>query len=250
MDELPSELFQDILKNNPSLKDTFTGFFWYPEATARYAKTAYSVPHMLSGAEYNYLNPNWRSDYCNKSIFKLLCNEDQDIDYSPFFDLFTCAFLQKSKGGLDNNQSNNKKVNDIYKSNELVKIVPFRFLPQILKSHVFYMPFIGMTGDNGHMDLDFNSEFLHNFNVGSNRTKVKFYYLYAGHPPYKYNQTLHLIEDATHYDQASGAINIVKNIVNNLKAAKIYDKTSIILSADHGNGSISDLSRIFHGKTI
>lgn len=76
----------------------------------------------------------------------------------------------------------------------------------------------------------------------------KFYHMYGAHPPYNMTEDLNPTEERQDYagmiSQAKGSMKIMFEYIDQLKSLGIYDDTTIIITADHGENYLYDPNKV------
>ncbi len=67
------------------------------------------------------------------------------------------------------------------------------------------------------------------------KNKFMLYHLWGAHPPYILNSKSQPVKHSTREEQCLGALNIVLHYIQLLKDNNVYDKTTMIIMADHGS---------------
>ena len=252
--------FEEIIDNNPDFAEPLKDFTLYDETIARHPYTAISIPYMLTGTQ-------WRED--ESSQFQKYAYEGDTLLsrlYSADIDLG----VYTSK--IHFNESEYSKVrnyqDDISRESDAASIISvmakaslYKMMPFVFKENYFYY-----TGDVEKMvkqgivwsidnDVPFYDRIRHNgITVDETLGNVfRFYHMRGEHWPFYLSEDVCIDETLTQANsmsQAKGCMNIVYAYIEELKAKGIYDNTTIIITADHGdiisynsdNGKMSDYS--------
>ncbi|MCD7964931.1 MAG: hypothetical protein LUG90_04065, partial [Clostridiaceae bacterium] len=130
------------------------------------------------------------------------------------------------------------------------KMVAFKYLPHYAKPY-----FLTYTGD---LDLykrndvyTPNNDFLYYDMLKKQGIKTqeknifKFTHLLGVHPPYLMNSNIEKVNESTALEQSTGVIKIIKTLFDDLKKQNIYDNSTIIVMADHGDYSEKGQNPLF-----
>ena len=118
-------------------------------------------------------------------------------------------------------------------------------MPHLLKRHFWFYSgdFNNLQGGESADVYKINDEKFYN-SLLSERIEVqdkegafRLYHLNGAHPPYSINEYAQEVssDKTSMIKQAKGALYIVEEYINQLKKSGIYDKTTIIIIADHGS---------------
>ena len=241
LDAFDASLFEEILSNNPDIKETLKGFTYYPDTTSSYGYTHYSLPEILTGRQYDnrfrfydYLRNAWNNNPYYNSLVRnnYLINIYTDGSYvttdSPINNLVTTKIAI------------NKNV-----FQQLREIVKFRIVPHFLK--YLYYQYYSNSIDAPLIDKSVerykenDRQFYLNLREGLNTTEksncFQFYHLGGIHHPFILNENVDYIsngEKGTAYKQALGSLKIVNEYIQQMKDIKIYKNTVFAIIADHG----------------
>lgn len=248
LDSFDSNLYDSILNDDNGVYH-FDDFTYYRNTTGMYPTTQGGIPNIITGKEYCNQMPyrDWlEKAYGEAEIFRILKKGDYQVG------IYETDFIAKreSKNLIDNIDFSSKST--IEDKNGLffkyMQFIMFRYLPHHLKKY-----FVVYTGaleqyksDNEYIidDVIFYEKLLNKkilLETGTSNYRV--YHLQGAHPPFLYDANVHPIDGIDQIQQAKGSLNIVKEYMNQLKLLGIYDQTAIIICADHGSASWSELSQ-------
>ncbi len=241
LDSFPSDLFQEIIEEEPSFASPLEGFSYFRNAAAEYPFTETSIFNILTGERFDFGIPFQRQlqeIYLNKSLLAKLRDKGYVADvFPPMHDpLFFAPEL------LSNIRPRRllEFSHDLSSCNKLLRITGFVFLPHFAK--IAYYPFL-QKSIRGKL-LSETWEFNH-ASFGANRqnpAKVfKYFHLPIPHRPLILNESLDPevmpFNRENFKRQAKGALQLVKSFLKNLKKAGGYDQTIIWIVGDHGAGA-------------
>jgi len=239
LDSFPSDLFQEILCEDPTLADPFDGFSYYRNAVASYPFTGAATFNILTGEHLDFRQPfqkQIKDIYLRKSILKELKEAGYSVDVFPlepygiYFDDRLISNLQsKTLFSFGNTLSS---------CWEVYGISVFNFLPHFCKPTCYQilMNRIHKGQISGSKELQSAS-----ISFRDQMKTFKFYHLPIPHSPFVLNENLvYERMPATRESmkrQAKAALKIVSNFIQKLKDGGVYDQSLIFIIGDHGAGA-------------
>jgi len=276
LDGFQSDLFWEMIDQDPQLRREFTGFTFYANTSAVFAKTYPTIPLLLTGKKYQKQQAfqEFLKGVYQDSILTDLLSEGWDVGLYPYV---------KGTVALDDSIMSNymahtqwpEKVDNYLQALDLSL---FRTVPHSIKSYIY---------NSGDFRIKENlADFLHDFDhlftkknsvklpnlqphqglnfrenlraLGTNNSvkpTFRFYHLFMPHEPFLLNRDLefsHIGNDfAAYQDYAFASLKLMISYLKNLKSLGVYNNSSIIIAADHGGGEyttkkyISSESRYF-----
>lgn len=242
LDAVDSKKFDELLQQYPEYKAFFEDFTYYPDTVGSYTFTKHSIPFILTG------------EWCeNDKPF-----EKYSLDAYKTSPLFSELKEKKYNIGIYEKEL---ILNDEYFLN-FENIIPnkwgtssfWNFVRwQILMSGFRYAPFdlkrICVIDTNAFNQLrresdlaepfsDVNSDFYERVQTKEffvqEGNQFKFIHIEGAHLPFRYNENVQLIENATYETNMQASIQITKEYLDKLKENGVYDNSVIIVMADHG----------------
>lgn len=227
LDTFQTDMFQEIIDEDPSLKDAFDGFTYFKNTTSHFTYTETSVSSMLTSQMYNNSIPfeeYKKNAYLSEnSILKKLKDKGFETDVFPFEEnaLF---FDPNIESNVTLKQWNLIPINKKFTKATLFKETPFftkRFFEPQQVNSMYLVPF--------------------NNNSASKSTIIekpifKFYHLQGPHLPIWVDGKPAEPTRENYKKQAKAYLSGVKDLLENLKSLYIYDNSSIFLMGDHGAG--------------
>lgn len=240
LDCVDARVMNKLMESNPSYKDIFEDFTYYNNTMSTYPYTTQSIPFILTGQWYE--NEKSYESYCreayeNSPLFKELEKRDYSIN-----------LYEKDLPGIG---SYDRYDNIIYADAAKVKFKDFSLLE--LKAMGFkYFPYF-MKEKFTYDNTDFNNlrysddieifsdvddkfyRFMNNTDVTKTDKKTfKFIHIEGGHSPYRYNERVERIPNATYETNVQASMTITKDYLDKLKESGVYDNSVIMVMADHG----------------
>lgn len=245
LDSYDESVFEELVNSdNENQKEIFENFTSYKDTLSTYPTTKCGVPYILTGEWYQNAEPY--EDYIKRTstesvLYKQLSSNNYEIN------MYTePLYVNEDPSLYENVEVGNYKIGKYRDfTNKLFTLVAFNYMPHQLKK--FFCldtgAFDGLKAADTEDDvyLTDNIKFVNNLdNEGVHVSKTgklfKFYHLDGIHGPYTFGKSL--IEDGQTYsaiDEASGNSEILKKYFEQLKKAGVYDSSTIVILADHGN---------------
>jgi hypothetical protein len=248
MDE---QFFRLFLGSHPDYAGNLDGFVHYDNMLASGGRTIIAMPCIMTGVPYTrdmlysaYIESIWTDD----TPFAAMRKAGWDVScYTyPMF------FGQKATEYVHNLAISKQKVGSYAMLGEkLYKLTAFRFAPHLMK-RLFWMDTaefneaIDQTTDTGKRpyvqnDAHFYRNFLTNggYSVSSDYEKAfRLYLLNGAHVPYKLSSDgLDNSKATSLEEQVEGNFALLKAILQDLRDKGLYDSSTIIVSADHGQNN-------------
>lgn len=246
-----------ILEEYPEYKEKLKDFTYFDNCTGVSFYTYSSMPTLLTGIECkvgNTLQENVKHCFENSIFYKELINNNYSID------LYTEKSLTYDGEYINNLEKvkSNTSLNTKTKlASKMYEYTLYRYLPHFLKykfvvnSDEFY-DIKREAGETPYAkktyfldDVAFNEELIDKGITTNNKQNVfKFYQTNGLHEPYNttanieynYSEEYKKIDSKERmYEEGIASINLLCNYVEELKNKGIYEKTTIIFLADHGD---------------
>ncbi len=250
LDTCDLEYVNEALGADPGLFDEFTGFVWYPDATSMYSRTYPALPYILTGEKCYFDVPvtdYLKKAYENSDFLPVMKNAGTDIR------LYTSLeYLDRTiYNTVDNIAKYDSENLSPFSVPELIKAMlhlgGYREMPYLLKPFFAYAVdpinrnvladppdgYYTFSSDDftfysrlKKTNLDINEEYFSAFRL---------FHLFGPHPGCYTSPNAKYDPNATQTDSFRGDIFILNEYLQQLKKLGIYDKTTIIVTADHGN---------------
>jgi hypothetical protein len=245
LDTFDSSYFNKIINEYPEYKEKLIGFTYFKNTLGTYPTTKGALPHILTNVRYDNSVPY--SKYIESAYDETL---QYDLLSSAGFDIgiYTSKIFLPTKHLelFSNIRKTTMKPSSYYGLGKLMyKAVAFSYFPHAMKKNFVYY-----SGDfNNYMRINSNIYNLYDFNQTSfcqklvnegldfsNKKKAfRLYHLDGVHPPYNLKPDLSIDSNGTsEIDEALASLNVVCKFIDKLMEAGVYDRTSIIVMADHG----------------
>ena len=258
LDGFQSDLFWDLIDNEPGLINEFAGFTFYPNTSSVFAKTYPTIPLLLTGRVYTKQQTfeEFLPQTYEKSLLTSLIERGWDVGLYPR--------IKSTVSVNDSIMSNyvellgwDEKVDNYLLALDLSL---FRAAPHFTKSLVYNDgDFILQKTLGEHLDsiskpLEQRSlprhhvheglNFLKNLQAsGNTKTReptFRFYHLNMPHKPFlldrDLNYGLRMDGFSSYREYAYASVKLMIKYLEELKRLGVYDNSSIIITADHGAG--------------
>jgi hypothetical protein len=259
LDEVQSDVFDEIISEHPEFTEKFSGFVYYPDTVAGFPYTEMSVPNILTGTYFDnsvYFPVYIEKAYLGNSIPRILRERGYEVDLIPtYFDNTisknpTIASNIVKKGQITNFRQG------LSDSLHLIDISIFRSVPHLLRNYVindnkWFLSHLASTDKYklSHLnwwsgDENFYGEYA-KINDSVRVPVFKFFHLKGCHAPYDRNAIGEYVPDATTRETYKNFLvyNLKRlvSFLDELKRKGIYDRSIIYIFGDHGAGRYEEL---------
>lgn len=263
LDTTDTAFVQKLYDEHPETFAPLTGFTWYRNSVGSMIPTRYGIPSLLFGSRpqpgenFNDFVYNWaQSDQYLKDIqdagYQAGLYTDQ-LNYSHYRDTaqkYSVNYHEPRGRGVDNQLDVLGALRILYKT-AFCRDMPWVFKPRFW----YYTEDLNMrmrkTVNMDEVDLSsqpyteddlkYYQELQHYGlsidNTGQNGS-FRFIHLIGSHPPYILDRNVERTEDPSKQnveEQTMGAYRIVAQYIAELKRLGVYENTSFIITADHGD---------------
>lgn len=238
LDAYDTQMLDKVLAQEPNYLEPLHDFMYFNNMTSRYAVTDSSLPYLLTGRiaeeEETY------SDIYRKSTF---LNDIKGYGYE--INVLTADYyIEPFEQGIVNNITEDYYCTLEFEKtvSQMSKCVRYRSAPFVIKQYYYY-EYYDLTNVIYDTDVylfgtdpDFYSDLCEmgvTIDAQMSHT-MHIYHLYGAHAPYYLSEEATLDFDSNPIAQWKGCLKIVYEYLEQLKAKDLYDKTSVIIMADHG----------------
>ena len=245
MDAVDSKAFRQLMDgDDPEYAETLSDFTYYPNTVGAYSFTEHSIPYILTGQWFENKEPF--PDYTARAMAAsplLQKLKDENYRIGMYEEDLSCTEEQAAE--FENVEKTTLRFTSFRAiSKEELKLVWFKYAPYLLKRavHVDMNRFTMIVEPNSDSELfhyvnwDFYPD-AQNAQVTTVSDKVfKFIHIEGAHVPLRYDKDVNIIgSDKGDYDQnVQASMTILKQYLDDLKEAGVYDNTAIVVMADHG----------------
>lgn len=241
LDHFDNELLDEILSESPDFLEPLTGFTYYHNMVSRYVRTFPAVAYLLSGEDYFFDIP---SEEWQKQIF-----EDNDfwqrigeqgyqgrVFVSAQFTIGRASYLSPY---VDNVKFDLEKPKPTALLGKMMQLASYRNAPLFGKKYFWmYTEDMNTLVRDGYRTDDkifFDDLRMKGLTLKDGSPDFIFYHLNGAHPPFRLDSEGNYVDRMTTAQEAGrGAMAMVFEYIRQMKALGIYDNSSIIITADHG----------------
>lgn len=250
---------RSAVEKNPELLHEMTGFTWFHNTSAVITPTRDAIPSMLTGYQpqhddtYGTLNQNrfaqgtYLPDFKNAGYHVGVYSEG----VSPNEEYVYNNAYNASKEA-DSLEEGNSSLNSLGTLRAMYKTALFRDLPWVFKPFFwFYTDDINAAmvhQDDGTTNAADSVPYSTNDPLFARKLRdrgltatddastgsVRFIHLMGPHYPYTMDENEQRVGSSTREQQAVGSMNIVSDYIRELKRLGLYEKTTIVITSDHG----------------
>lgn len=252
LDRMDKKYMDELLKRDPELCEKLSGFTYYKNFTGSYSRTFPSVAYLLSGVKYDYDIPS--AEYMQKAMSESnFFGALQAAGYESrlYTDTqYVTGSVESFNGTVKNAKSTEGKAKPMKILSAMLNLSAYRYSPEAMKPyfHIYTdniaQKYIFGNKDGSIYTVD-DAEFYAAFRkkgitTEDNAGSFVFYHLQGAHDPFTMNEkgeavTLdYLSYEESMYKQIRGDFKMILSYIEQLKAAGVYDNTTIIITADHG----------------
>lgn len=255
-------------EKDPKLEDMFKGFTFYENFTGSYSRTFPSLTYLLTGLRHKYDIPSddyFKEAWGGQNIVRDI--KDAGYETKLYTDVkYVVGNTENVKDLASNVAPPTHAANPRKILSALHGLSAYRYMPECLKLYYHMdtsdISYSYIYGDDGTNDIyDLNDEFFYgelrekgvSLKSGSKGSFI-FYHLRCSHGPYTMDEDGHHCSymqdrDDARFRQERGDLNMLKMYLELLKEQGVYDKSTIIVTADHGEtGRITDLKEEKHTR--
>lgn len=253
LDWYDEQILETILQEDDQFLASLDGFTQYVNATSLYAFTAESIPYLLTGVEWQYEMS--REEYVNYAYGNSTMMDDIDSAGYDIGVYTNASYISRDMSGRLRNYLPYTELAETQDCDTwdtivlMLKCSQYQTAPFGIKNWYWYSSneINALRGDNRVIysvpdDISFwtalNETGLEIDQAPTGSGSYRFYHLYGAHPPYQMSEYFTGISFTdTREDmisQAKGSMKIVLEYIEQLKELGLYDSTTIIITADHG----------------
>ena len=250
LDTFDTQIMEKLLADDPTVADDFTGFTYFRNSSGSMVPTRYGIPFLLSG---NMPTPGQTfkeyadSRYQNSEFIKDIFDQGYDVGvYSDSVRTFDSEYTNNFNDYVSNIITNGtRELNIPSLLQALAKMSLYREAPWLLKPLFwFYTDEINRDALATSMspyimdDIAYSDKlFEDGLTIGEEEKVFRFIHLLGAHTPFVMGEDGHGADPNKGTDQITqsrGSLKVVAEYLRNLKKLGLYDKATVIITADHG----------------
>ncbi len=246
LDTYDEKYFEYVQNESPDIIDELDGFTFYDNFTSVYPTTSYSLACILGGniCRNEMAREEWVEENSKKPMYfdELEKNGYEISLYTSQLNSIPKRIREKTTNYTEANVHfyNTRTCFSI-----LYRLAACQYFPDILKPYVWMdgteiSKTAIVDGENNFFN-ESNSLFKENLDNSGMTVKdgvkqYKFIHLYGTHEPFYTDEWGNETEQNWDWhDSSKGCLRIVLDYISKLKELGLYDDSTIIISADHGN---------------
>ena len=262
IDAADSRTFSGMLEEDPSYGEMLKDFTYYPNTVSAYPFTKHAIPQMLHGQWFE-----------NQEDF--LTFSSAAMDASPLLQTLSegnwrMGMYEEELTGFYRSEGLRRFENVSFVKQQFasrrrvleneIKLVWFKYAPWPLKR----LTRVEMNRFNQLLKLPEDVSLFHannlDFYTDLKNTPVetvsepcfRFIHIEGAHVPFRYDENVNLIDESegSYPRNMSCAMTIVRDYLDKLKEAGVYDNTAIVLLADHGYGYEREIPIVGRGNPV
>lgn len=253
LDAYDTQILDKVLSRDPDFLEPLSDFIFYDNMTSEYAFTEMEIPYLLSGTQWDEDPETDYRDYAyeNSSMVRTIADNGYSVG------IYTDSFVispQIVKHAFNCTESFNQKVQYWELVKLMIRSSKYLTMPFRLKEQYSYAT---ESFKELYMNEDFwstsdDSIYYHElFEKGlavdtkdGNKDGFRFIHLKGAHAPFSMDEHGNVLTATDDYagmvPQAIGTFEIVFEYIRQLKELGLYDNTSILITADHGQNFTVD----------
>lgn len=237
LDTFQSDIFQELINENPEWKSDFSGFTYFRNAVGGFPTTYPSIPLILTGEYYDNSKPI--GEFLN-DIYSTRC-----IPLTLKQNGYRVELYSVGEPTIEFCPNDAKKVFQtsdaaFVEIQGLLGVALFRHSPHAAKKWLYDFVSKCILDPDIQSNLDFVTDVLLRSKASLEKPVFKLFHISGAHPPFRINEDLQVV--ALSYDragykaQSAGALKVARTLLNILKSIGAYDNSLIFVLGDHGGG--------------
>lgn len=251
LDTYDVDHINEVLEQSPEFLEKLKGFTYFPDTVAQFPRTFPSIIYMLTGQPYFYEMP-WQEYVTQAFQNSMIWDDLLENEYGVYFyedkeTYIGSTIRTKASNYVEKGQTIEEKTSFIGCVEAIVRINGYRLLPYVWKENYFY------TADmiNDLVVSEFlleNPEYVEDdaavyqglkengLSVSDEKKAFRFIHMTGAHEPYIMDEAGNRLEIGTGNSiaQYKGCMNFVFDYISMLQKMGVYEKTTIMITADHG----------------
>ena len=257
LDTYDVDFLDEVLGQEPDFLAPLKDFIYFPDNVSQFSRTFPSIPYMLTEELYFYDEPFM--EYADKAFAK--CEFWENLKQSGY-SYYIYEEDEHIIGNTVREEAGNfvreghvieEKISFLGCAKSMVEIGGYRLLPYAFKEYYIYteddiddmvigrkiLDFPSYEGE----DADLYRQLRENgLEIGSDSKAFRFIHTKGAHAPYTMNAEGEKIKngECSPVEQYMGCMRFVYDYIEELKRLGVYDKTTIVITADHGENYVME----------
>lgn len=241
LDCVDARVMSKMMNDRPDYIELFDDFTYYTNTMSTYPYTSQSIPYIMTGQWYENGEP-YEEYYVNALNNSPLFHELEARDYSIGIYETEIPRAENTERFENIFYTGDSSVEEVQFAKLLLRTTGFKYLPYGVKKYCEYdnddfknvRHFDTNVQAFSDVDLDFYN-FLKSGSVTTKQQRAfKFIHIQGAHSPYRYNEAVEMIEDATYETNVQACMTITRKYLDMLKESGVYDNSVILIMSDHG----------------
>ena len=268
LDRFDNKYADEILASEPSLESALAGFTFYENFVGSYSRTYPSVAYLLTGVRTDYSVPprEYLETAFTTSPF-LAALREGEVETRIYTDVpYTIGNAEWLIGTAENAAPPMELPPRGRILSAMMILSSYRWTPEALKPYFHYYTndYYNYVYDDPNAEYDvyssddvrFRADLVRQgLTVRDNAATYLFYHLSGSHEPYYMDAAGNSASFSSDREgllqQTRGDIGTLLIYIDKLKEAGLFDKTTIIVTADHGRtGTVTDLEHSDEIKNV
>lgn len=251
MDTMDTRLFDRVIKEDPEYLEELNDFTYYRNCGGLYCKTNPTLTALFTGFYYKNERPFFvdvDDAFTNNTFFYDLKDQGYTVDLYALLNLCPDTMVEQA----DNFTIRDSYISDITSFTKVMtKMILYRYAPVAIQPFVYaeYLDnFAALEkknqledGDCPKLDGWFERRLQNTgITIDNSRTFFKYYGRQGAHLPTRLNRNGEDVPDGSvdQYEHMLGSIKLLCNYIKQLKEKNVFDKSTVIIFADHGYGLV------------
>ena len=250
LDCYEGDWFEEILEEDEDFTAPLADFTYYRNGTAKFFHTAQAIPYMLTGVEWDEAHKDDYYNYAYGTSDLLKTIYEQGFDLGIYTALrYIPDSVYPMLPNYNDNMEYEYNVTKVFKM--MVNASLYKMSPFCMKiMHSYYSgDIVNYIVGKDAWNIE-NDSLFHNYlasegiSVQEGLDKAfRFYHMFGLHAPFCLTDDLRYDatgRESSMHSQGRGSMKIVYEYLEQLKQLGKYDDATIIITADHGQGTIMD----------
>lgn len=248
LDAFSNKIMNDILTQDDTALDGFHDFTYYDNMNTGYVGTFPGELHLLTGWKYqfeqtyekNFANA-WASSRTETIYGTLKENGYESYLYSNSPNYLVGSDFSRVTGVFSNMEDVNRATITLQVLKKFVELSLYRYVPHTMKPNFWMYSGDIQLSEGSQFPIETNHEFYpelkkEGLSKASGNKRVIFYMLTGAHVPYTMDRYGKYVPEGTNsVEQARGYLYVVQEYMEQLKELGLYDSSTIVVTADHGD---------------
>ena len=257
LDTYDVDFLDQVLEKQPDFLEPLAGFIFYPDTVSQFSRTFPSIPYMLTGKTYFYEEP--QSEYIDKSFAgcsfwdKLKKSGYQYYLFEEDENMIGKTILTGAANFISQGHVRDEEISFSGCAMTAVKIGCYRLFPYVFKNYFSYTSedindmvvsrrILDTPKYEGDDALIYQQLKKSGITIEHDKKAFRFIHTKGAHAPYTMNEKGEKVkeENCTPIQQYIGCMKFVYEYLSQMKQLGIYEKSTIIITADHGENFVAE----------